>query len=141
MDNKPSIHQVADLNSAIGLASTYVAAHSPFGSYRADKLIGSIAGQIRRQHYAFAVLNGKIVGYFGWALCSPDIAQAWLEHGQAPTFEQSIRGDVVVMIAAIADDTSALRQLVAHVRGKYKGRTYMGRRAGREDNAIRSGHL
>jgi hemolysin-activating ACP:hemolysin acyltransferase len=139
--SKISIQRVADLNSAIGLASTYVAAHSPFGSYRADKLIGSIAGQIRRQHYAFAARDGKIVGYFGWALCSPDIAQAWLKHGQAPTYEQSNQGDVVVVIVAIADDTLVLRQLVAHLRGNYRGKIYMGRRAGRVDNAIRSGCL
>src|SRR5690349_2439105 len=93
-----SVQQVRDPNAALGLAATYIASRPPFGSFRADKLMGSLAGQIRRSHYAFAVRNGTIVGYVGWALCQPDIAKAWIERGQAPTFEQSQEGDVVVPI-------------------------------------------
>ncbi|MGF9761540.1 hypothetical protein AAII07_40745 [Microvirga sp. 0TCS3.31] len=71
-----SVQQVQDANAALGIAATYAASHPPFGSYRADKLVGSLAGQVRRGHYLFAVRDGIMVGYAGWALCQPDIAQA-----------------------------------------------------------------
>jgi hemolysin-activating ACP:hemolysin acyltransferase len=136
-----SVQQVRDANAALGVAATYVASHPPFGSYRTDKLVGSLAGQIRRGHYAFAVRDGIIVGYVGWALCQPDIAKAWIEHGQTPTFEQNREGDVVVPIIVIADDRSVLRQLAAYMRRQHGGKPYMGRRVLREVNAVRAGRL
>ncbi|MBB3018325.1 hemolysin-activating ACP:hemolysin acyltransferase [Microvirga lupini] len=136
-----SVQQLRDANAALGLAATYVASHQPFGSYRADKLVGSLAGQIRRGHYAFAVRNGTIVGYVGWALCRPDVAQAWIERGQAPTFEQSQEGDVVVPIMVVSDDRMALRQLAATMRRHHGGKLYMGRRVLREANAVRTGRI
>lgn len=74
-----SVQQMRDANMALGAAAAYVASHPPFGSYRADMLLGSIMGQIRRRHYAFAMRNGVIVGYVGWALCQSHIAEAWVE--------------------------------------------------------------
>jgi len=139
--DKPSIQQVADFNTALGLATVYVVAHPPFGSYRADKLVGSIAGQLHRGHYAFAVRSGTIVGYFGWALCQPDVAEAWLEQGRTPSFDQCQSGEVLVPVMVVADDPAALRQLVAHVRKHHAGKTYMGRRASREANPIRRGSV
>ena len=120
--NRPSVQQVTDPDSALGLAVAYVAAHPPFGSYRADKLVGSIAGQMQRRHYAFAVRDKVIVGYVGWALCTPDIAKAWVERERAPTSEQCNQGDVVVQIIVIADDALALRQLVAYMRSSTRER-------------------
>lgn len=139
--DKPSIQQVADLNTALGLATAYVVAHPPFGAYRADKLVGSIAGQLQRRHYAFAVRNGAIVGYLGWALCQPDVAEAWLEHGRTPSFDQCGSGEVLVLVMVVADDPAALRQLVAHVRKHHAGKTYMGRRISRGVNPIRRGSI
>jgi hemolysin-activating ACP:hemolysin acyltransferase len=121
----PSIQQIADANTALGLAAAYVVAHPPFGSYRADKLIGSIAGQVQRRHYAFAVRDGSIVGYLGWALCQQDVADARVEQGHAPTSEQCRQGDVVVIVIAIADDKTALRQLVAYARKLHAGKVYV----------------
>lgn len=136
-----SVQRVQDANAALGLAATYVASHAPFGSYRADKLVGSLAGQIRRGHYAFAVRDGAVVGYVGWALCPPDIARAWIEQGRAPAFEQSLEGDVVVPIIVVADERTALRQLADHVRRQHGGKLYMGRRVLREANAVRTGRI
>ena len=139
--NNISVQQMRDANMAMGAAVTFAASHHPFGSYRADTLVGSILGQIRRRHYGFAVQNGIIVGYVGWALCQPHVAMAWIENGQTPTFEQCGEGDVVVPIIAIADHRSALRELVSHMRNLYGGKIYMGRRALREGNAVRSGRI
>jgi hemolysin-activating ACP:hemolysin acyltransferase len=136
-----SVQQMRDATMAMGLAVPFAASHHPFGSYRADTLVGSILGQIRRRHYVFVVRQGTIIGYVGWALCQPDVATAWIVNGQTPTFEQCSDGDVVVPIIAIADERSALRLMVSHVRNLYGGKSYMGRRALREANAIRSGRI
>lgn len=136
-----TVQQMRDANMALGAAVACVASHPPFGSYRTDLLVGSIMGQIRRRHYAFAVRNGVIVGYVGWALCQPLVAEAWIAEGQTPTFAQCGEGDVVVPIIAIADDRSALRQLVSHMRKLHGGKIYMGRRASREGKAVRSGRI
>lgn len=137
--NKLSVQQVADPDKALGLAAAYVAAHPPFGSYRADKLLGSIVGQVRRRHYAFAVRDKAIIGYVGWALCTPDVAKAWVEEGRVPSSEQYDGGEVFVPIIVIAEDQAALRHLSMHMRQKYKGKTYTGRRLSREVKAVRNG--
>jgi hemolysin-activating ACP:hemolysin acyltransferase len=139
--DKTSVQQVADADAAIGVAVSYIASRPPFGSYRADRLVGSIAGQVKRRHYAFAVRNGAVVGYVGWALCEPEVARAWIESGQPPAWDQCHQGDVVVPIVIIADDRQALRQLVTFFRKRYGGKTYLGRRASREVNFVRRGRV
>ncbi|MXQ10012.1 hypothetical protein [Microvirga makkahensis] len=136
-----SIQQVPDVDAATGLAVTYVAAHAPFGAYRADRLVGAVAGQIRRRHYAFAVRNGIAVGYVGWALCSREIARKWLEHNEAPTSEQCSEGDVLVVTMVVADDAEALRRLHAYLRKRYNGRPYMGLRSSKAEKSIRQGRM
>jgi hemolysin-activating ACP:hemolysin acyltransferase len=137
--NKASVQQLNDPDKALGLAAAYVAAHSPFGSYRADRLVGSIAGQIRRRHYVFAVRDKVIVGYVGWALCEPHIAKKWIEEGRVPSSEQYDQGNVVVPIIVISEDPSALRQLAATMRKTYEGRIYMARRVKMGVETVRCG--
>jgi hypothetical protein len=72
-------------------------------------------------------------------LCQPDIAQAWVEHGRTPSFEQSREGEVPIIV--IADERSALRQMAAYMRRQHGGKVYMGRRDLRETNAVRTGRL
>lgn len=137
----PTVQQVQNADVALGLALVYVAAHPPFGSYRADRLVGSVAGQIQRRQYAFAIRDGMIVGYVGWALCTPEIARTWLEGGEAPSLEQSLNGNVLVPIIIIADDRQALRQLTLFIRRLHGGRPYMGRRALRTEHGLRQGRI
>jgi hemolysin-activating ACP:hemolysin acyltransferase len=134
-----SIQQVLEYNSAIGIASSFVSAHQPFGAYRADRLIGALSGQIKRRHYAFAVRDGTIIGYAGWALCTEATARAWLEDGRVPPPDQYSDGEIVVIVIVVADDTDALRHLKAHLRKLYRGRAFMARRASRETDAVRRG--
>lgn len=137
----PKVQQVQNADIALGFAVAYVAAHQPFGSYRADRLVSSVAGQIQRRHYAFALRDGVIVGYIGWALCTSEIARNWLQGGEAPSLEKSLHGDVLVPTIVIAEDRQALRQLTIFIRRVHGGRPYMGRRALRDENAIRQGRI
>lgn len=136
-----SIKQIGDTQSAIGLAATYIAAHPPFGAYRADSLIGSVSSQIQRRHYGFAVRDGIILGYIGWALCDPETAQAWIQDGQVPQPEQCIRGDVAVILIVVADERPVVRQLCSYVKRLNPGKPFIGRRALREIKPVREGRL
>ncbi|MGF9761539.1 hypothetical protein AAII07_40740 [Microvirga sp. 0TCS3.31] len=47
----------------------------------------------------------------------------------------------MVPIIVITDDRSALRRMAAYMRRQHGGKLYMGRRASREANAIRTGRI
>ncbi|WP_243369772.1 hypothetical protein [Microvirga solisilvae] len=136
-----SVEQIPDQNAALGLAARYAAARQPFGSYRADRLIGSIAGQVQRGHYGFAIRAGIIAGYVGWALCEPATAREWIEGGRVPTPDQCNQGDMVVVLMVIADDPQVLRRLHAYLRTNNPGRDYIGRRAQRPGDPVRRGRI
>lgn len=136
-----SLQRLKDADSAIGLAASYIVAHPPFGAYRADRLIGAISGQVRRNHYVLAVRDGLIVGYAGWALCTFEVAREWLENNKAPTSEQCSQGDVLVMMIMIAADREALRRIMSHIRQAYAGRTYMAQRPSKAGSALRKGRV
>jgi hemolysin-activating ACP:hemolysin acyltransferase len=123
-----AVRQIPDAQAAIGLAASYVSLHPPFDAYRAGRLIGTIAGQVDRGHYAFAVKRGRIVGYCGWALCHHETAEAWLAGGEPPTSDACLSGDVVVLTILAATETSAVMRLTRHLRQVYSGRTFMARR-------------
>lgn len=136
-----SLQRVKDADSALGLAASYVVAHAPFGSYRADRLIGALSGQVRRHHYVFAVRDGVVVGYAGWALCPHDVAEDWLTNNKAPRPEQCLAGDVIVLMVMVAADREALRRITAHLRQAYGGKTYMAQRPTRAGGFLRKGRV
>jgi hemolysin-activating ACP:hemolysin acyltransferase len=102
------VRQLSDVRAAIGLAASYVSLHPPFDAYRAGRLIGTIAGQVERRHYAFALKQGRVAGYCGWALCDPDVAEAWLAGGEPPPSEKCTHGSVVVMTILAASEMAAV---------------------------------
>lgn len=126
--NKIIARQHKDPNAAIGLAAAYVAARPPFGTFRADRLMSTIVGQVQRRHYAFAIQEGRVVGYGGWALCTRDVAEAWLAGRQVLASEVCRDGDVVIPVIISTSEPAALRCLTMHVCALYPGRPYMGRR-------------
>jgi hemolysin-activating ACP:hemolysin acyltransferase len=135
------IVQHSDRNAAIGLAVCFVASKGPFASYPASRLVSSIVGQIERRHYAFAVHEGRVVGYIGWALCTNTVAEAWLAEGRTPTSEQCRNGEVVVPIIVVTEDSFALRPLIAFVSNHYPGFTYVARRILPAGGSTRRGRI
>jgi hemolysin-activating ACP:hemolysin acyltransferase len=136
-----SITQLSDSNAATGLAAAYLAATSTFGAYRADRLIGSILGQIERRHYAFAVRDNRIVGYAGWALCAARVAEAWLRDGKAPSADQCREGDVLVLVLFAAEDRQVSIRLTRYLRDLYAGKEFMARRASSLGGHIQRGRV
>jgi hemolysin-activating ACP:hemolysin acyltransferase len=135
------IMQHPDQNVAVGLAVSFIAAKPPFANYPASRLVSSILGQVQRGHFAFAIREGCVVGYIGWALCTNSVVEAWLVGDQTPASEQCRDGEVVVPIIIVAEDSSALRRLVAFVSKLYPGRPYAGRRILTSGGITRRGRL
>jgi hemolysin-activating ACP:hemolysin acyltransferase len=140
---KPQVRivQHSDRNAAIGLAVSFVAAKGPFASYPASRLVSSIVGQIERRHYAFAVHEGRVVGYIGWALCTSTVAEAWLAEGRTPTSEQCRNGEVMVPIIVVTEDSLALRPLIAVLSNLYPGLSYVARRILPTGGSTRRGRI
>ncbi len=48
----------------------------PFSTYAFGPFAGNLMGQIKRKHYVFTLEGKRVLGYAGWALCDPEIAEA-----------------------------------------------------------------
>lgn len=114
---------------ALGLALSFLAARSPFASYRAGQIVSSVTGQIRRGHYIFAMRGNRVVGYTGWGLCSSDIAERHLRGEYNPTFYDCREGDVVLLMIIASVDSTALRVMMRFMRALYPEHSYAGKRA------------
>lgn len=71
-----------------------------------------LAGQVNRRHFLFAVEDGRIVGFVGWALATREKAEAWLTQGIDLSFEDSKAGEMVLANAWKASSPAANRFLV-----------------------------
>ena len=99
---------------ALGIAASMLHHELPFSKLSADKFIGTLQGQIKRQHYVFTFQDQKILGYAGWALCSEEVGRACSEGRPPPTHGESSDGDCVVVLT-FHDDTPE----VAHYQVRY----------------------
>lgn len=115
-------------HAALGRAIAFLAAHPPFGAFRADHLCGSIAGQIERDHYVFALRDGRLVGYCGWGLCAEEIVKRHLAGGPAPSYDECVGGDHVLVMVAAASDAAVVRVVARQLRRDHPGRRIVGRR-------------
>ena len=71
-----------------------------FAKLRFGDWLRILVGQINRKHFCFVVDGaGQVQGFMGWALASEDHAKAWAEGRRALTFEDSLRGDCMVVNA------------------------------------------
>jgi len=40
--------------------------------------------------------DGRLAGYFGWARCSEEVAEAWVAGGAAPAYKDCLEGPCLV---------------------------------------------
>jgi hemolysin-activating ACP:hemolysin acyltransferase len=110
--------------AALGLAVSHLMTKPAFANLRFGDWSRILVGQINRKHYFFVVDGeGQVQGFMGWALASEDHAQAWAEGRRAPTFEDSLQGDCVVVNAFSANSTRVTRFLVEEARRAFKDKT------------------
>lgn len=113
--------QFSDPAYALGRAVDLLRRVQPFASYEFGKFANVLMGQIKRQHYVFALEQDRAVGYVGWALCNEKAAQAWITGQEVPGFSQCLSGDSWVGITFYAESTSVCRFQARWCREKYPG--------------------
>jgi len=120
----------------------------PYASYRFGRFARTLAGQIERGHYLFAVRGKQIVGYVGWAMCEETVARAWVEGRHTPSFEECRGGDCTVLMTWHAVSRDVVMFLARELRKAYPNhkaifsRQYVGgkpRRVGEIFNRVNRG--
>jgi hypothetical protein len=106
---------------AYGAVIDLLRTHKPFSDAPLGTYASNLRGQIAREHYVFAVRNGTIIGYVGWALCSEAVAKAWTERRHAPKYSECINGDCWVGLTYYAQSRHATFAMMGHIKRRYPG--------------------
>ena len=104
LDDKLACLRLPEPTYAFGMAVDLLRLHKPFADFKFGRLASVIRTQIRRNHFVFTFRGSKPVGYAGWALCSHDIAKAWIERRYVPKYEDCLRGEYWVGITFYAEN-------------------------------------
>jgi hemolysin-activating ACP:hemolysin acyltransferase len=103
--------------AALGRAVSYLMTKPAFAKLPFGDWSRILVGQINRKHFCFAVDGaGQVQGFMGWALASEAHAKAWAEGRRALSFEDSLRGDCMVVNAFVAESNAVTRFLVEEAR-------------------------
>lgn len=102
----------------------------PFSKYPFGSFATVLVSQIRRKHYVLTYRKGNEipVGYFGWAMCTEEIAKRWIQDNYVPTHRECMSGDFFVVATFHAKSKEITRFQTRHVRGLYPNATVYGRR-------------
>jgi hypothetical protein len=120
-----------DPGAALGAACHFLARREPFASFRADALVRTLDGQVRRGHYLAALDGRRVVGWLGWALLSEAAAQRFAERGEVPDAATlGTTGGVAWLLTAASDSTAVLRAMTREARRAQPGLRIMGVRHG-----------
>lgn len=118
--------------AAFARIAMFMARYKPFRDQPAHRLVDTISGAVRRGHYVVGTIEGRLCGCACWGLSSEDVAQRWLAGTYAPRYEETLDGDVVVLIAGAASHPGATRHFYRYMAGLYPGRAYATLRLGRK---------
>jgi len=113
--------QIKDPRYALGYTTNLLMRVEPFASYHFGRFTKVLLGQIRRRHYLLTVAEGTAVGYVGWALCTDEVARAWVHQNRVPSFEECRGGDCWVGITFYAATREVCLFQVRHLRQRYPG--------------------
>ncbi len=106
---------------ALGMAVNLLRNVKPFSAYAFGPFISNLMGQIRRRHYVFTLQGKQVVGYAGWALCDPEIAEAWLERRRMPSYEECVDGECWIGLTFYAASREVCFFQARHIRNLYPG--------------------
>lgn len=105
-----------DRARALGLAVSYLMTRPAFAKLPFGHWSRILTGQINRGHYLFAVRGSEIVGFFGWALTTEEVAELWLSGTREPSAEECRDGDCILINAWEARDDSVQKFVVEKFR-------------------------
>ena len=89
---------------ALGAATLFLSEAEPFSSSKFGQWVDTLRGQIVRNHYFFSQVDGRIVGYCGWALTSHETARDWIDNKRMITFEECRDGPCLLVMAVRASE-------------------------------------
>ena len=72
------IFQFEPTYEAFGMITDFLAQYSPFADFELGPYSRSIQMQLRQKRNLGALRGGVLVGYAGWLMTTPVIAQAWI---------------------------------------------------------------
>ena len=105
--------------TALGCAVRILRSGQPFRSNKFGAFTDAVVRQIKRGHYVLTVQDDMVFGYFGWAICSEEVAHAWLERRRAPTPETCEGDDCFIVETFYAKSREAAFFQTRHVRKLY----------------------
>lgn len=117
-----SCHRFSDPLAALGRAVNLLHKVEPFASMKMADLVSTLAGQVNRRHYLFAVKDRRIAGYIGWALCDEALGRAWVAGGRMPSYEECLDGDAFVLMTFHAESRAVSFRLIRQCRTLYPNR-------------------
>ena len=90
--------------TALGTACLFMSQVEPFKSAGFGHWVDTLKGQILRKHYFFSQIEGRIVGYCGWALTSHESAQAWVQGTRELSYQECLDGPCLLVMALHASE-------------------------------------
>ena len=138
--------RLRDAYKAAGLALSALSKVEPYARYPFGNLVRTVMGQINRGHYVLTLEGQVVVGYAGWVLCAPEVAEARVAGRAVPPYEQCVDSPNPVLVTFLARHRAATFRQIRRMRELYPGRRvyfrrdYAGRsRDGRVLNLGRAG--
>lgn len=107
--------------AALGRAVAQIMARPAFARAPFGHVVRALAGQVNRGHYAFAVRDGRPVGFAGWALVAEPTAEDWLAGRRGFSDAEARAGDCLVLNVWQADAPEVSRALIAHLSATVTG--------------------
>lgn len=126
-----------DRARALGLAVSYLMTRTAFAKLPFGHWSRILTGQINRGHYLFAVRGNEIVGFFGWALTTEEVADRWLSGEREPTGEECRDGDCILINAWEARDEAVQKFVVEKFREVVVGKRLIYGKRFYEDGRVR----
>ncbi len=113
---------------ALGLAVNMLAKVEPYAHYCMDGLIPTVMAEIQRGHYCFTLQDKRVLGYAGWALCTPEVARAWVEGRYKPNSAECLNGSAPVLVTFHSKSRTATFVQIRYLRSLYPGQEVFFRR-------------
>ncbi|KQP54191.1 hypothetical protein ASG40_19145 [Methylobacterium sp. Leaf399] len=111
---------------ALGIATHFLARRAPFSGFRFGDFVNTLDGQIRRRHALFAIDDGRMVGYLGWAVYSAEDARQFACTGRPPPNDRANGTEVVWVLTAAAVSPAGFKALIDTGKSLNIGRRAMG---------------
>ena len=114
--------------TAVGAAATFLARKPPFSTLDARSFIGSVQGQIQRNHCIFAISDRTIQGYFGWCMGTDSEGLAFANGDTSAGFHNLDSGEAVILSFVASENPRVIAEMAAELRKLYPRKNLYGRR-------------